>query len=101
MSALAWCRCSAYPKPHPQTTCATAAPMPVPDVRDLVDIEYLCEVMHNAYETAAAANGWETQQRSRVPWPKVPEANKRAMRAAVIAVLAIPAIATALGLSDE
>lgn len=32
--------------------------------------------------------GWDTQQRSRVPWVDVPEANKAAMRAAVRALLA-------------
>jgi hypothetical protein len=51
-------------------------------------IEYLCEVMHDAYETAAVEVGWETQARSRKPWADVPEANKRTMRLAVQAMLA-------------
>lgn len=51
------------------------------------DLERLCEVMHDAYEAAAVAAGWETQQRSRVPWADVPEANKVTMRAAVQALL--------------
>lgn len=50
-------------------------------------IEHLCEVMHDAYEKAAAGNGWETQQASRKPWADVPEANKATMRAAVAALL--------------
>lgn len=50
-------------------------------------VEQACEVMHDAYEAAALAEGWETQARSRVPWPDVPEANKRTMRAAVRALV--------------
>lgn len=45
--------------------------------------ERLCEEMHDRYEAAAVEAGWETQQRSRVPWVDVPEANKATMRAAV------------------
>jgi hypothetical protein len=51
-------------------------------------VEDLCEVMHDAYETAAAEEGWETQKRSRVVWADVPEANKATMRRSVTAVLA-------------
>ena len=51
-------------------------------------IEHLCEVMHDAYEAAAARNGWATQAASRKPWAEVPETNKATMRAAVVAVLA-------------
>ena len=51
-------------------------------------IEAACEVMHDAYESAAAVVGWETQQRSRKPWAQVPEANQDTMRAAVGALLA-------------
>ena len=51
------------------------------------DLDRLCEVMHDAYEAAAAQSGWETQRRSRVPWADVPEANKATMRAAVTALL--------------
>lgn len=50
-------------------------------------IERACEVMHDAYERAAADEGWETQERSRKPWPDVPEANKATMRAAVRALI--------------
>lgn len=50
-------------------------------------IDDLAQAMHDAYEVAAARAGWETQQRSRVPYEAVPEANKTAMRAGVLAVL--------------
>lgn len=53
----------------------------------MIDIEKACEVMHDAYEKAAVEAGWETQQRSRVPWADVPEANKATMRAAVTALV--------------
>jgi hypothetical protein len=52
-------------------------------------VELLCEAMHEAYESAAAVEGWVTQKASRKPWAEVPEANKRTMRAAVTAVLAV------------
>lgn len=51
------------------------------------ELDRLCEVMHDAYEKAAAGAGWETQERSRKPWADVPEANKVTMRAAVLALL--------------
>jgi len=50
-------------------------------------VERACEVMHDAYETAAVGAGWETRQASRKPWADVPEANKDTMRAAVAALL--------------
>ena len=50
-------------------------------------IENCCEVMHDAYEKAAAGAGWETNPASRKPWADVPEANKVTMRAAVGALL--------------
>lgn len=50
-------------------------------------LEELCEAMHDAYETAAVAAGWETQARSRKPWADVPDANKQTMRHAVRALL--------------
>lgn len=50
-------------------------------------VEFYCEVMHDAYEAAAAGAGWETQQASRKPWSDVPEPNKATMRAAVRALL--------------
>lgn len=46
-------------------------------------IEAACEVMHDAYETAAVKEGWETNKKSRKPWAKVPDENKRTMRIAV------------------
>lgn len=52
-------------------------------------IEEACEAMHDAYEAAAVREGWETQERSRKPWAEVPDANKRTMRAAVAAALAV------------
>ena len=52
-------------------------------------IEHLCEVMHDAYEQAAIEAGWETQERSRVPWIDVPEANKATMRASVSAIFTV------------
>lgn len=50
------------------------------------DIEYinrLCEVMHDAYESAAPLTGWRTNPESRKPWDDVPAANKATMRYAV------------------
>lgn len=55
-------------------------------------VEQACEIMHNAYEAAALAEGWGTQARSNKPWADVPEANKATMRAAVRALLASPAL---------
>lgn len=46
-------------------------------------IEAACEVLHDAYEVAAREAGWETQERSRVRWAELPEANQQAMRAGV------------------
>jgi len=51
-------------------------------------VEEVCELFHDAYEAAAVQAGWETQERSRVPWADVPEENKETMRATVRAVLA-------------
>jgi hypothetical protein len=56
------------------------------DPKFAAEIERLCEVMHDAYERAAAGLGWETQTASRKPWADVPEANKATMRAAVRAL---------------
>jgi hypothetical protein len=60
----------------------------VPDPDDLRLIEELSEVAHNAYEAAAAEQGWVTNPRSRVPWEEVPDANRATTRAAIRAVLA-------------
>lgn len=56
-------------------------------IHDDALVERLCEVMHDAYEQAAAQEGWVTQEASRKPWSSVPEANRRTMRAAVRAML--------------
>ena len=37
------------------------------DERDTL-IEQACEVMHEAYESAALGEGWKTQEASAVPW---------------------------------
>lgn len=50
-------------------------------------VERACEIMHDAYEKAAAGAGWETNPASRKPWADVPEANKTTMRVAVGALL--------------
>lgn len=62
-------------------------PMRIDDDTDDDEVERLCEVMHDAYETAAAGAGWETQESSRKPWADVPEPNRITMRAAVRALL--------------
>ncbi|KTS90696.1 hypothetical protein NS183_07915 [Microbacterium testaceum] len=51
------------------------------------EVERSCEIMHDAYEAAAASEGWDTQEASRKPWVDVPEANKRTMRHAVRTLL--------------
>lgn len=56
-------------------------------VDEAADLERACEVLHDAYETAAIAAGWETQAASRKPWAEVPEPNKATMRVAVAALL--------------
>lgn len=50
-------------------------------------IESLCKIMHDTYEEASLIVGWETNPKSQVPWDRVPEANKFAMRASVMALL--------------
>lgn len=50
-------------------------------------VDDLAAAMHVAYESEAVRAGWETQTRSRVPYAALPEANKRAMRAGVLAML--------------
>lgn len=51
------------------------------------ELEYYCEVMHDAYEEAAVGAGWETNEKSRKPWADVPESNKATMRVAVRALI--------------
>lgn len=63
-------------------------------------VERSCEVMHDAYERAAAENGWSTQE----PWADVPEENKATMRTAVAALidsLVPPAIILETPIYDE
>jgi hypothetical protein len=64
------------------------AALTAPQGRGDVSVEVLAKVAHDAYELEALVAGWETNERSRVLWPDVPEANKRCTRAAVSAVLA-------------
>lgn len=49
-------------------------------------VDEACQIMHDAYESAATLSGWRTQEASRKPWADVPESNKAAMRAAVRAL---------------
>jgi hypothetical protein len=42
-------------------------------------IEMMARTMHDAYERAALRNGWETQERSRVPWEDLPAVNRQTM----------------------
>ena len=48
-----------------------------------LDIEELCEILHDEYEAAALQEGWQTQEQSREPWADVPEPNKNTMRIAL------------------
>jgi hypothetical protein len=50
-------------------------------------IDDLCKVLHDAYETAAIVQGWNTNPESQKPWVDVPEANKATMRYAVTELL--------------
>lgn len=54
----------------------------------MAKIEELCIGFHDAYEAHAKTEGWETQERSRVDWADVPEANKATMRLTVATVCA-------------
>jgi len=51
------------------------------------EIERYCIILHDAYESAAIKNGWQTQQRSRKPWPDVPDENKKTMRDAITVLM--------------
>lgn len=59
----------------------TTYPDTATDPADL--IERACEVMHVAYERAAALSGWSTHPDLHKPWAGIPEANKQTMRAAI------------------
>jgi hypothetical protein len=41
--------------------------------------EQIAQRFHEVYEELAPIYGWQTQERSRVPWDDVPPANKRMM----------------------
>lgn len=51
-----------------------------PEAHDLDD---LCKLLHEAYEDAAKAEGWETNPKSQVSWESVPVENKKTMYHAV------------------
>lgn len=79
-------------KATPKGDPAPGGPAPAAGVGDDLGIpaqhvEYLCSVMHTAYEDEAARLGWKTQPASQARWEDVPEANKAAMRAGVRALL--------------
>jgi len=76
--------------PHPQDTPQGDSPFAggtfgLGEQAELV--ERLSVALHDAYEDAAQAHGWITQETSRVPWRDVPEPCREATRAAVGAVL--------------
>lgn len=43
----------------------------------------VARAFHERYEMLAPTFGWETQERSRLPWDEVPEHNRELMRATV------------------
>jgi hypothetical protein len=45
--------------------------------------EAIARAFHERYEALAGEHGWETQQRSRVPWEDVPDENRSLMIAVV------------------
>lgn len=49
--------------------------------------DVLCQKLHDAYEQEALNHGWKTQEKSRVSWFDLPEANKNTMRGAMRVVL--------------
>jgi hypothetical protein len=58
----------------------------VPDIGD-VRAEELARVFHRHYEEQAPVHGWDTQERSRVPWEEVPQENRMTMIATCRAVI--------------
>lgn len=50
-------------------------------------IERVARRFHEAYEELAASHGWQTQERSRVPWEDVPLENRNLMLATVARLL--------------
>ncbi len=43
------------------------------------EVEKIAKRFHEVYEELAPSRGWETQERSRVPWEDVPSENKKLM----------------------
>jgi hypothetical protein len=62
--------------------------------------EIVAQYFHYAYEEAARREGWETQERSRVAWRDLPEANRRTMVDTVQRVAALGVIQLGPALSD-
>jgi len=54
------------------------SPLVLSRIRDAF-IEELARFMHEAYEEEAIFWGWATQEKPRVPFEKLPEANKNIM----------------------
>jgi len=46
---------------------------------DEVKVHKLAKWLHDRYEKLSKEVGWETQERSRVPWSKLPAENKTVM----------------------
>lgn len=49
--------------------------------------EYIARRFHETYEMLAPLYGYETRVESAVPWPEVPETNRKLMKAVVQALL--------------
>ncbi len=68
--------------------------------------EQLAHLFHETYERLAPEYGYETRKASAVPWPDVPENNKRLMVAVAeqvlrrIGIAAIAAIAQEAGMYE-
>jgi hypothetical protein len=45
----------------------------------VTDAERLARMFHETYEELAPSHGWETQERSRKDWDKVPAENRSLM----------------------
>lgn len=49
----------------------------------MTDIERIAKQFHDAYERRAEDFGWDTQDRCKVEWEDLPEANRLTMMAVV------------------
>lgn len=56
------------------------------------DVERIARNFHDTYEYHAGLEGWETQERSRVKFDDLPEANRKTMLLTVRAMLEREAI---------